>query len=238
MSEKDDSSITIDPVTRLEGHAKIDIHLNDDGSVSDAYFQTTELRGFEEFCQDRAVEEMPRIAPRVCGVCPWPHHIAATKASDGVWNTEPTVGGEKLRRLMYNLFHFSDKILHFYYLSAPDFVMGPEAAPGKRNVIGMVEELGQEKVAKVASMRRKAQELLEDVGGRAIHPVFGEPGGVSQGIDEEQRQEMEEQIEEFIEFAEFSLDLFKDLVLDNDEYLELVTSDDIYHLETNYMSLV
>ncbi|MFB6180675.1 MAG: Ni/Fe hydrogenase subunit alpha [Candidatus Nanohalobium sp.] len=237
MSEEEDK-ICIDPVTRLEGHAKIDIHLDEDESVDRAYFQTTELRGFEEFCQGRQVEEMPRIAPRICGVCPWPHHMAAVKASDRVWGVEPTVGGEKLRRLMYNLFHYSDKILHFYYLAAPDFVMGPKADPDKRNVVGMVEELGEEKVARIAGMRRKAQEMLEDIGGRAIHPVFGVPGGVSQSIDEEKRAEMEKQIDEFVEFAEFTLQLFKDMVLGDDEYRELIAEKDLYHLETCYMSLV
>lgn len=234
MSEK----ITIEPATRLEGHAKIDIHLNDKGNVDNAYFQTVELRGFEKFCQGREVEEMPRITPRICGVCPWAHHTASTKALDGVFGVQPNETAEKLRRLANNIFQFSDKVLNFYYLAAPDFVMGPESAPENRNVVGMVDKLGKDKVKQVASIRRKAQEVLEVLGGRDIHPVLGIPGGTSRGLNEDERKELQEKIKEFVEFAKFSLELFKQQVLENDDYVDMIMREDLYYQETNYMGLV
>ncbi|MFB6163075.1 MAG: Ni/Fe hydrogenase subunit alpha [Halococcoides sp.] len=247
MPERDDpdwneheagETIQIENATRLEGHAKIDIHLDESGTVDRAYFQTTELRGFEAFTEGRQLEELPRIAPRICGICPWPHHMAATKAVDGVWNVEPTPTARSVRELLYTISHFADHLIHFYYLAAPDFVMGPEAAPDVRNILGLAEHLDEELVTAVARARREAHELLESIAGRAIHPVFGLPGGVSNGIDPGERADIVATTEEFVTLAERSLDLFEKLVLADDSYRALLTGEDVYYQRTNYLSLV
>ncbi|MDP6627413.1 MAG: nickel-dependent hydrogenase large subunit, partial [Methanopyri archaeon] len=136
--------ITIDPITRLEGEAKIEIFLDDDGNVDDAFFQVVELRGFERFCLGRPVEEMPRIVPRICGVCPWAHHLASAKATDAVWGVEPPEAAKKLREMAYCAHYIHSHIAHFYALAGPDFVLGPAANPAKRNVLGVVEAVGLE----------------------------------------------------------------------------------------------
>jgi len=137
--------ILIDPITRLEGHGKIAIFLNDGGNVENAYMQIPELRGFEKFAQGRRAEDMPQITSRICGVCPVAHHFAATKALDDAFNVEPTPVAKKLRELMYCGYFIYDHTLHFYYLGGPDFVVGPDAPAAKRNVLGVIEKAGVEK---------------------------------------------------------------------------------------------
>jgi len=119
--------ITIDPITRLEGHGKIEIFMNDAGNCEKAYLQIPELRGFEQFSVGRAAEEMPRITTMICGVCPTAHHIAATKALDDLFKVEPTSAAKKIRELMYTAFQAEDHLLHFFFLGGPDFVVGPQA---------------------------------------------------------------------------------------------------------------
>ena len=136
--------ITIDPITRLEGHGKIEIFLNEEGEVDRAYLQIPELRGFEKFCEGRLAEEMPRITPRICGVCPTAHHMASTKALDDLWKVEPTSAAKKIRELMYNAFTAEDHILHFFFLGGPDFVVGPQAPAGERNILGVIAKVGLE----------------------------------------------------------------------------------------------
>ena len=117
--------ITIDPITRLEGHGKIEIFLDDKGDVERAFFQATEFRGFEKFCEGRAAEEMPAITQKICGVCPMAHHTASSKALDNLFDVSPPPAAKKIRELMYNAFIFEDHILHFYILGGPDFIVGP-----------------------------------------------------------------------------------------------------------------
>src|SRR5512136_1831834 len=119
--------ITVDPITRLEGHGKIDVILNDEGNVDRAYLQIPELRGFEKFAEGRLVEDMPQITQRICGVCPEAHHMAATKALDSLFHVDPPSPAKKLRELFYSAFYVTDHTTHFYILSGPDFIMGPDA---------------------------------------------------------------------------------------------------------------
>src|SRR4030042_1728921 len=135
-------TITIDPITRLEGHGKIEIFLNDRGDVENAYLQIPELRGFERFCEGRRAEDMPIITPRICGVCPEAHHFAATKALDACYGVEPTETASKLRELMYAGYFIYDHTLHFYFLGGPDFVVGPDAPPAERNIFGVLKKVG------------------------------------------------------------------------------------------------
>jgi len=221
--------ISIDPITRLEGHGKIDIFLDDQGDVANAYLQIPELRGFEKFCQGRPAEEMPNLTARICGVCPEAHHMAATKALDRLFQVDPPPAAKKLRELFYSIFYSTDHTTHFYALGGPDFVVGPEAPKEERNILGVINKVGMEIAGKVLKMRRDAHYLIKMMGGRAVHPNWGLPGGVSRGINEEQRQEIETLGREAIEFAKFSLQLFHDLVLGNTDYVDLIKSDAYTH---------
>lgn len=229
--------VTINPITRLEGHGKIEIFLDDRGDVENAFFQVPELRGFERFCQGRPAEEMARITPRLCGVCPWAHHIASAKCLDDLFKVELTSAAKKLRELAYSIYQFYDKLLHFYYLGGPDFVVGPQAPPAERNILGVINKVGMEIAGTVISHYRQTRELLELIGGKANHPVCGLPGGMSRPITEEERIDIVKRAKGFVEFAKFSLKIFDDVVLKNKEYLDLV-SGDIYYLKTYYMGLV
>jgi F420-non-reducing hydrogenase large subunit len=229
--------ITIDPITRLEGHGRIEIFLNDEGDVENAYLQIPELRGFEKFCEGRAVEEMPRITPRICGVCPGAHHMASTKATDAVYHVEPPSAARKLRELFYCAHMMHSHIAHFYALAAPDFVLGPTSDPSQRNILGLVAKVGLEVGGEVIKHRAYAQDIQAVIGGKATHPVCGLPGGMSKPITEEERKDFEEKARSLVEFGKFGLKLFDDLVLAKKEYLELITGD-IYTMNSYYMGLV
>ena len=229
--------ISIDPITKLEGHGKIEIFLDDDGNVKNAYLQVPELRGFEQFCVGRPVEELARITPRICGVCPTAHHMCSTKANDAVYHVKPTETAVKIRRLIYNAFTIEDHLLHFFFLGGPDYVVGPDAPPAERNILGVIGKVGLEIGKQVINSRRRLREIVTTLGGKIIHPVCGLPGGVSRGITEEERQKFLETAKDSIEFSKFSLKVFEDIVLKNKVYLDLIVGD-IYKHETYYMGLV
>jgi F420-non-reducing hydrogenase large subunit len=229
--------ITVNPITRLEGHGKIEIFLDDKGDVEDAYWQVVELRGFEIFCLGRPVEELPRIMPNICGVCPSPHNMASVKALDDLYGVDPTPAAKLVRQLHYNAFMVEDHLLHFYILSAPDFVLGPSADPVERNIIGVVQKVGLEIGGKVIETRKKCREIIRHIGSKSAHPEGGLPGGVPRGITEEDRKWIREYADSCVEFCQFSLGLFKQVVLDNKEYLDTVLND-AYKLNTYYMGLV
>jgi len=134
--------ISIDPITRLEGHGKIDIFLDAKGEVERAYFQVPELRGFEIFSIGRPAEDMPQITSRICGVCPTAHHMAGTKALDDLYDVEPPPTAKKIRELVYNTFMLEDHALHVYILGGPDFIVGPTAPKELRNVVGVIQKVG------------------------------------------------------------------------------------------------
>ncbi len=229
--------ISIDPITRLEGHGKIDIFLDDEGEVANAYLQIPELRGFEKFCVGRPAEDMPNLTARICGVCPEAHHMAATKALDALFHVDPPPAAKKLRELFYSIFYATDHTTHFYALGGPDFVVGPDAPPAERNILGVVKKVGMDVAGKVLKMRRDGHALIKMIGGRAVHPNWGLPGGVSRGINEEQRKEIEARGREAVEFAKFSLKVFDDIVLANTKYVELITGD-VYVHKTYNMGMV
>jgi len=229
--------ITISPITRLEGHGKISIFLDENGNVENAYFQIPELRGFEKFCVGRKAEDMPILTSRICGVCPVAHHFASTKALDAAFNVEPPSAAKKLRELMYCGYMIYDHTLHFYYLGAPDFVVGPDAPPGERNIFGVIKKVGSDVGREVIKHRAYGQKITEIIGGKATHPVCGLPGGVSKPISEEERQQIEKMAESCVEFAKLSLKLFDEVVLKNKDYVDMILSD-AYTLKTYYMGLV
>ena len=229
--------ITIDPITRLEGHGKIEIFLNQQGDVDRAYLQIPELRGFEKFAEGRPAEEMPRITTMICGVCPTAHHMASTKALDDLWKVEPTSAAKKIRELMYNAFQAEDHILHFVFLGGPDFIVGPTAPAGERNVLGVIAKVGLEVGGKVIEMRKRLRNVLRIIGGKPVMPTCGLPGGVSKAITEEERGTIIEAGEYALEFCKVALGLFDDVVLKNKDYVDLVVGD-IYKHRTYYMGLV
>jgi F420-non-reducing hydrogenase large subunit len=217
--------ITIDPITRLEGHGKITIFLNEDGSVANTYLQIPELRGFEKFSEGRIAEDMPQITQRICGVCPEAHHMAGTKALDDLFHVEPTSTAKKLRELLYSSFYVTDHTTHFYILAGPDFVMGPDASPAERNILGVIGKVGLELGGAVINTRKQNHWIIQTVGGRPIHPCFGLPGGVSRAINEEERAKIEEIAKGSVEFAKLTLKVFDDIVLKNKAYLDMILSD-------------
>jgi len=229
--------ISIDPITRLEGHGKIDIFLTEEGEVANAYLQVPELRGFEQFCVDRPAEDMPNITNRICGVCPEAHHMASTKALDALFHVDPPPTAKKLREMFYSIFYATDHTTHFYALGGPDFVMGPDAPVAERNILGVIKKVGMDIAGKVLKMRHDGHHLIKMIGGRPVHPNWGLPGGVSRGINEEQREEIEALGRDAIEFAKFSLQLFNDVVLGNTDYVSLITGGLFTH-ETYNMGTV
>lgn len=229
--------IEIDPITRLEGHGKIEIFLDDAGDVEKAYLSIPELRGFEIFSHGKPAEMMPQITPRICGVCPTAHHMAATKAVDDLFKVEPTEPAKKLREMLYNMFMFEDHTLHFYILGGPDFIVGPKAPKAERNVLGVIGKVGLEVGKKVIGIRKEVRELMTHLAGKVIHPVWGLPGGVAKGLTSEDQKRYVEMGEHCVEFAQFTLQAFKDIVLGNQEYVDIITSD-MYTHKTYYMGLM
>jgi F420-non-reducing hydrogenase large subunit len=222
-------SITIDPITRLEGHGKIHLFLNDDGGLANAYFQVPELRGFEVFARGRPVEEMPRITTRICGVCPEAHHMASVKAADAVYGVTPPRAALKLRELLYNGFFAGDHTTHFFALGGPDFVVGPEAPKAERNILGVVAKVGLELGAEVIKQRARGQRVVQIIGGKALHPVTALPGGMSKRVTKDEQQELIRIGREMVEFGKLTIKIFEDIVLANPAYVGLITSDMFSH---------
>lgn len=229
--------ITIDPITRLEGHGKIEIFLDEEGDVANTYFVIPELRGFERFVVGRQVEEMPLLTNRICGVCPEAHHIAAAKAIDAVYHVDPPPTAKKLRELLYSAFFVTDHATHFYVLGGPDFVMGPDAPVAERNILGVIHKVGLDVAGQVIQARKYGHMVIEMIGGRKVHPCTSIPGGQTKGITEEERSEIEKMGRWAIEFAQFSLKLFDDIVLGNKAYLDLILGN-VYEDKTYYIGLV
>jgi|YNPMSStandDraft_1061717.scaffolds.fasta_scaffold26192_1 F420-non-reducing hydrogenase large subunit len=229
--------VTIDPITRLEGHGKIDIFLDEQGEVEQAYLQIPEMRGFEVFCQGRPAEEMPQLTSRICGVCPTAHHMAATKALDDLYRVQPPPAARKIRELVYHAFMLEDHALHVYLLGGPDFIVGPEAPAALRNVVGVAQKVGPEVARRVISIRRRLRELITYLGGKVIHPVLGLPGGVAKRLDPAKLPEFQQLATDALDFALFTHEVFHNLVLKNPDYVQLITSPDYTH-RTYYMGLV
>ena len=230
-------SITIDPVTRLEGHGRIDIFLDDQGGVEDCYFRIPELRGFERFVVGRPIEELPRIVTRICGVCPASHHLAGAKAVDGCFGGAVAPLAVKLREMYYQAHFIHSHIAHFYLLAAPDFICGPESAATVRNVLGLVAKVGAETGRAVIRARSKAQRVQELIGGRATHPVWCLPGGVAKGLSVAELEEIRPLAAELYDFSQFSLELFRKAIRDDPDYHELLLRGP-YSLDLPHMGLV
>ncbi len=226
-------TITIYPVTRIEGHAKVTINLDDGGNVADTFVNVVELRGFEKFCIGRPVEELPRIVTSICGVCPWSHHLASAKANDAVFGVTPPPAGRKLRELCNAVAYTEEHILHFFFLSGPDFVMGPDADYSVRNVIGIAQanpEIGK----KVVRNRHLGSQMLSIISGKSIHPVTAVPGGFSKPMTEDERQQLRPMAKEVLEFAKFAIAFAKENIFP--KYLDAVKT--IGVIKTGFLGTV
>lgn len=200
--------ITIEPVTRIEGHAKVTINMNNDGTVDHAYFHVNEFRGFEKFCEGRLVYEMPTITPRICGICPVSHHLAAAKTGDIVFGAPPPRTATLLRELMHMGQVIQSHGMHFFELAGPDLILGFDADPAIRNVVGLIHaDAGL--ALKAVALRKYGQEIIRLVAGRKIHPTFAIPGGVNKALKSEDRDTMLKDVDEMIEITKTGLKIFK-----------------------------
>ena len=230
-------TISIDPVTRLEGHARIDVFMNDEGNVDSCFLIVPELRGFEKFLEGRPVEELARITPRICGVCPEAHHAASAKAIDDLYGVAIPPAAETIRRLQYNAFVAGDHATHFFALGGPDFIVGPDAPPAERNLIGVIRKVGLGLGGQVIRMRKESHEVARMLGGRTLDPVGMIPGGQSKRVTEEMRARLVEIGTYMVQFAQLAQTVFADVVLANSAYRAMMLSD-AYANQTNYMALV
>ena len=218
--------LTIDPLTRLEGHGRVEILLDDEGEVREAYFVVPELRGFEQLCVGRPVEEMPQFTGRICGLCPEAHHMAAAKALDVLYGVEPSPAARCIRELLYTAFVASNHVTHFFALAGPDLLLADDAAPDQRSLFGVLRELGPKLARDVLANRVRNHEVVEMLGGRRIQPVAALPGGWSRTVSEEMRDTALAVGHENVAFAHRCLEVFHDRVLTRSETLEVLTHDD------------
>jgi NAD-reducing hydrogenase large subunit len=210
-------TITIDPVTRIEGHAKITIHLNEAGQVEDARFHVTEFRGFEKFCEGRSFTEMPGITARICGICPVSHLLASAKTGDAILGVQIPPTAEKLRRLMNWGQIVQSHALSFFHLSGPDLLLGMESDPAQRNLVGLLQRF-PEVARQGIRLRQFGQEVIRLLGGKSIHPAWAVPGGVREPLTEEKHRQIQTMLPEAFAGAELGLKLLKDAMpnLDNE----------------------
>jgi F420-non-reducing hydrogenase large subunit len=198
--------IVVDPVTRLEGHNKLKVILNDDGTVNDVQFSITTTRFFEKFLEGRYCEHIPRITPRICGICPIPHHLTPTKAVEDAWGVKIPPAAYKLRQLMQNAKQYSSHALHFYALAAPDFLLGPFADPALRNVVHVINKM-PDVGAMALKMMDFGQKLCQAVGGKSVHPISAIVGGMKKPLDEDVRDLFLKQIEDQVEWSKKTVDI-------------------------------
>ncbi len=224
--------IIIPRVSRVEGHGRVTIKLNNKNEVEKSHFHVDEFRGFEKFLEGRLLSEMPVITTRICGICPVSHHLAAAKACDAAFGVEIPPTAKKLRELMHMAQIIHSHAVHFFFMASPDYILGPSSDPAKRNLFGLLEadpELGK----KAIQLRKVGQNIIERVGGRSIHPVSAIPGGMSKPLSHEDRFISDKEIDNAIKLAKFGINVVKDIY---EKYADLIPK--FAAIKTNYMSLV
>ncbi|MFW9987620.1 MAG: Ni/Fe hydrogenase subunit alpha [Candidatus Odinarchaeota archaeon] len=205
--------IEVEPITRLEGHGGMRLVLGDDGTVKDVQFNIQSTRFFEKFVEGRYCEHIPRISPRICGICPIPHHLTPTKAVEDAWGIQIPTPAFKLRQLLINAKQYSSHLIHFYALAAPDFLLGPFADPALRNVVHVINKM-PDVGAMALKMMDFGQKLCAAVGGKAIHPIAAIVGGMKKPLDEDVRDKFLKVIDEQIEFTKKTVDIALKVVED------------------------
>lgn len=224
--------VTIEPVTRIEGHAKVTIHLKDDGSVEHAYLHVNEFRGFEKFCEGRMVFEMPSITPRICGICPVSHHLAAVKAADEVYGAPAPRPAQLLRELMHMGQVIQSHGMHFFELAGPDLLLGFDADPAVRNVVGLIQS-NAGLALKAVNLRKFGQEIISTLAGRRVHPNFAVVGGVNKALSAEGRDYILSGVDEAIATLQLGLKIMKDWAAANQEDINKFAV-----LQSGYLGLV
>lgn len=224
--------ILIDPVTRIEGHAKITIQLNDAGEVEDAHFHVTQLRGFEKFCEGRPFYEMPSLMSRICGICPVSHLVASAKACDALLAVHIPETAQNLRRIL-NLAQIAQShALSFFYLSSPDLLLGMDADPAQRNLFGVAQ--AQPQLARDGiRLRQLGQQIIELLGDKRIHPAWVVPGGVNEPLTSEKREQMLAMVQDGFEIAVRTLEWYRGVITNYTEEIEAFSS-----LHTMFMGLI
>lgn len=208
--------ITIEPVTRIEGHAKVTIHMNENGSVDRAYMHVNEFRGFEKFCEGRLVFEMPSITPRICGICPVSHHLASAKAADVVMGCPPPRPASLLRDMMHMGQIIQSHGMHFFELAGPDLLLGFDADPAIRNVVGLVQA-NPALTVKAVQLRAYGQNIIHTLGGRRVHPNFAVPGGVNKALKASERDAILAGLDDAIATTQVGISVIKGWVEQNME---------------------
>ncbi|MGQ9609351.1 MAG: Ni/Fe hydrogenase subunit alpha [bacterium] len=225
-------TITISPVTRIEGHAKVTINLNGDGKVDRAYFQVTQFRGFEKFCEGRMFFEMPVISPRICGICPVTHHLVSAKAGDEILGVKPPRTASLLRELMHMGQIVQSHALHFFHLASPDLLLGFDADPAIRNIVGVIQKY-PDLAIKGVKLRKYGQQIIERLGDKRVHPNFAVPGGVNRVLSAKNRDEILSEHDEMVEYAKAGISVIKGWL---EEHKDLV--DKCARFKSGYMGLV
>ena len=229
--------ITIDPITRLEGHGKIEVLLDEEGNATSAFLQVPELRGFERFCVGRTAEEMPQLTAHVCGVCPAAHHLAAARALDALYRVTAPVAARRIQALYYNLFIFEDHLLHYWYMGGPDFYAGPKAPAPMRSILGVLARVGADLGKRILAVRKEARDVMAAIAGRTIHPVFSIPGGVSHPLDAETLRRAREAAPRLVQFAVDTLASFRAAVLENPDWSTAISSE-VFRVRCHSMGMV
>lgn len=224
--------ITIEPVTRIEGHAKVTIRMNDQGKVDHAYLHINEFRGFEKFCEGRMVFEMPLITPRICGICPVSHHLAAAKAGDEVLGMPPPRPASLLRELMHMGQVIQSHGMHFFELAGPDLLLGFDSDPATRNVVGLLA-LDAGLTVKAINLRKFGQEIIHLLGGRRIHPNFAIPGGVNHSLQMKERDTILAGVDDAISTTLLGIKIIQDWAEKNSEDINKFAV-----LQTGYLGMV
>lgn len=224
--------ITIEPVTRIEGHAKVTIRLNESGKVEHAYFHVNEFRGFEKFCEGRMIFEMPHITPRICGICPVSHHLASAKAGDDALGAPAPRPASLLRELMHMGQIVQSHGMHFFELAGPDLLLGFDADPAIRNAVGLLQ-LNPELTLKAVNLRKWGQEIIRILGGKRIHPSFAIPGGVNKALTKEERDLILSGYDDAIDTIKTGIAIMNDWAIRNAEDINKFAV-----LESGYLGLV
>ncbi len=209
--KQDSTILVIDPVTRIEGHSKITLHLNDEGRVEEAHFHVTQFRGFEKLCEGRPFYEMPSLMARICGICPVSHLIASAKACDSLLAVRIPPTADKLRRIFGLAQVVQSHALSLFHLSSPDLLLGMDADPAKRNIFGVAEK-SPELALDGIRLRQFGQQIIERLGGKRIHPAWIVPGGVSEPLTVEKRDAILRALPDALAIAERTLEWFKSIM--------------------------
>ena len=230
--ENKSKTIVINPVSRVEGHGKITVHLDDKNAVDSVQFHVTQFRGFEVFTHGRDFREMPIITPRICGICPVSHHLASVKACDEIIGADITPAAYKLREIMHCAQFVQSHALSFFHLSSPDLLFGFDADPKIRNVAGLVEKFPELAVFGV-TLRKYGQEIIKTLGDKKVHPWHSIPGGVTKSLTTKECEKYLKELPEFITGIEKAIGIVKEFLMKNHDLAVKYAT-----VETGYMGLV